>query len=194
MLNQFKDNIAHIILTLFLILILSHFIFFLSLVKNFTSNYSAFTSIDSIVVLTGDKFRISKGMEILSNGTGKKLLLSGVNKNIKLTNIKNEFPKYKKFFDCCVDIESISSNTFENSRETFLWLEKNKYNSVLIVSSGYHMPRAKLEFERFLSTENIYYQPVISNIDVNTVGKIKKLFLEYIKYMRTYISLAVGLQ
>ena len=193
MLNQFKDNIAHIILTLFLILILSHFIFFLSLVKNFTSNYSVFTSIDSIVVLTGDKFRISKGMETLSNGTGKKLLLSGVNKNIKLTNIKNEFPKYKKFFDCCVDIESISSNTFENSRETFLWLEKNKYNSVLIVSSDYHMPRAKLEFERFLSTENIYYQPVASNIDVNTVGKIKKLFLEYIKYMRTYISLAVGL-
>ena len=84
MLNQFKDNIVHIILTLFLILILSHFIFFLSLVKNFTSNYSAFTSIDSIVVLTGDKFRISKGMEILSNGIGEKLLLSGVNKNIKL--------------------------------------------------------------------------------------------------------------
>ena len=64
MLNQFKDNIAHIILTLFLILILSHFIFFLSLVKNFTSNYSAFTSIDSIVVLTGDKFRISNDPEI----------------------------------------------------------------------------------------------------------------------------------
>ena len=193
MLNQFKDNIVHIILTLFLILILSHFIFFLSLVKNFTSNYSPFTKIDSIVVLTGDKFRISKGMEILSNGTGNKLLLSGVNKNIKLSNIKNEFPKYKKFFDCCVDIDSISSNTFENSRETFLWLEKNKYISVLIVSSDYHMPRAKLEFERFLSTTNIYYQSVNSNNDVNTVGKIKKLFLEYVKYMRTYISLAIGL-
>ncbi len=71
MLNQFKDNIVHIILTLFLTLILSHFIFFLSLVKNFKSNYSTITSIDSIVVLTGDKFRISKGMEILSNGIGE---------------------------------------------------------------------------------------------------------------------------
>ena len=37
-------------------------------------------------------------------------------------------------------------------------------------------------------------QSVNSNNDVNTVGKIKKLFLEYVKYMRTYISLAVGLQ
>jgi uncharacterized SAM-binding protein YcdF (DUF218 family) len=193
MLNQFKDNIAHIILTLFLILILSHFIFFLSLVKNFKSNYSTITSIDSIVVLTGDKFRISKGMEILSNGIGEKLLLSGVNKNIELINIKNEFPKYNNFFDCCVDIDNISSNTFENSRETFLWLEKNKYNSLLIVSSDYHMPRVKIEFERFFKTENTYYHSINSNNDVDVIGKIKKLFLEYVKYMRTYISLAVGL-
>jgi len=193
MLNQFKDNIVHIILTLFLILVLSHFIFFLSLVKNFKSDYTTIKSIDSIVVLTGDKFRISKGMEILSSGIGEKLLLSGVNKNIKLINIKDEFPKYKKFFDCCVEIENISSNTFENSRETFLWLEKNKYNSVLIVSSDYHMPRTKLEFEKFLNTKNTYYHPVNSNNDLNTIGKIKKLFLEYVKYMRTYISLAIGL-
>ena len=193
MLNQFKDNIVHIILTLFLILILSHFIFFLSLIKNFKSDYSAFTSIDSIVVLTGDKFRISKGMEILSNGIGEKLLLSGVNKNIKIINIKNEFPKYKNYFDCCVDIDNISSNTFENSRETFLWLEQNKYISVLVVSSDYHMPRVKLEFERFFETGNTYYHPVNSNNDVNAIGKIKKLFFEYVKYMRTYISLAVGL-
>ena len=193
MLNQFKDNIVHVILTLFLILILSHFIFFLSLIKNFKSDYSAFTSIDSIVVLTGDKFRISKGMEILSNGIGEKLLLSGVNKNINLINIKNEFPNYKNFFDCCVDIDNISSNTFENSRETFLWVEKNKYISVLVVSSDYHMPRVKLEFERFFETGNTYYHPVNSNNDVNAIGKIKKLFFEYVKYMRTYISLAVGL-
>ena len=193
MLNQFKDNIVHIILTLFLILVLSHFIFFFFLVKNFKSDYTTIKSIDSIVVLTGDKFRISKGMEILSNGIGEKLLLSGVNKNIKLTNIKNEFPKYKNFFDCCVEIENISSNTFENSRETFLWLEKNKYDSVLIVSSDYHMPRAKLEFEKFLNTKNTYYHPVNSNNNLMAIGKIKKLFLEYVKYMRTYISLAVGL-
>ena len=72
-------------------------------------------------------------------------------------------------------------------------LEKNKYNSVLIVSSDYHMPRTKLEFEKFLNTKNTYYHPVNSNNDLNTIGKIKKLFLEYVKYMRTYISLAIGL-
>ena len=193
MLNQFKDNISHILFTLILILILSHFIFFLSLIKNFKIDYSVTTGIDSIVVLTGDKFRISRGMEILSNGIGKKLLLSGVNKNINLINIKNEFPKYDKFFQCCVDIDNISSNTFQNSKQTFLWLEKNNYDSVLIVSSDYHLPRTKLEFNRFLDKKKIYFHPVNSNSDVDTIGKIKKLFLEYIKYVRTYISFVVGL-
>ena len=193
MLNQFKDNIIHIILTLILILILSHFIFFLSLIKNFKSDFEKSIKVDSIVVLTGDKFRISKGMELLTNGIGKKLLLSGVNKDITLNNIKNQLSNYRDYFDCCVDIDNISSNTFQNSRETFLWLEKNNYNSVLIVSSDYHMPRVKLEFERFFHTKNTYYLPIDSNDGVSFGEKIKKLFLEYIKYMRTYISLAIGL-
>ena len=193
MLNQFKDNITHIVLTLFLILILSHFIFFLSQVRNFNSNYTSITNIDSLVVLTGDKFRIAKGMEILSSGIGGKLLLSGVNKNIKLSSIKKEFPKYNNLFNCCVEIDNVSLNTFENSRETFLWLKKNKYESVLIVSSDYHMPRVKIEFERFIDMKNIYYHPVKMDNDISAIRKIKKLFLEYVKYMRTYISLAVGL-
>ena len=62
MLNQFKDNIKHIVLTLLLILILSHFIFFLSQINNFKSNYLNTPQIDSIVVLTGDRFRISTGV------------------------------------------------------------------------------------------------------------------------------------
>ena len=101
MLNQFKDNIIHILLTLILILILSHFIFFLSLIKNFKSDFEKSIKVDSIVVLTGDKFRISKGMELLTNGIGEKLLLSGVNKNVKLINIKNQLPNYRDYFDYC---------------------------------------------------------------------------------------------
>ena len=55
------------------------------------------------------------------------------------------------------------------------------------------MPRVKLEFERFFHTKNTYYLPIDSNDGVSFGEKIKKLFLEYIKYMRTYISLAIGL-
>jgi uncharacterized SAM-binding protein YcdF (DUF218 family) len=193
MLNQFKDNIKHIVLTLLLILILSHFIFFLSQINNFKSNYLNAPQIDSIVVLTGDRFRISTGVEILSKGVGEKLLLSGVNKDINPDNIKKEFPKYTDLFNCCIEIDNISSNTFENSRETFLWLKKYKYDSVLIVSSDYHMPRVKLEFERFMDKNDIYYHPVERKGEISILKKTKKIFLEYIKYVRTYISIVVGL-
>lgn len=193
MLNQFKDNIKHIVLTLLLILILSHFIFFLSQINNFKSNYLNALQIDSIVVLTGDRFRISTGVEIFSKGVGEKLLLSGVNKDINTDNIKKKFPKYTDLFNCCIEIDNISSNTFENSRETFLWLKKYKYDSVLIVSSDYHMPRVKLEFERFMDKNDIYYHPVERNGEMSILKKTKKIFLEYIKYVRTYISIVVGL-
>ena len=55
------------------------------------------------------------------------------------------------------------------------------------------MPRVKLEFERFMDKNNIYYHPVERNGEMSILKKIKKIFLEYIKYVRTYISIVVGL-
>ena len=55
------------------------------------------------------------------------------------------------------------------------------------------MPRVKIEFERFIDMKNIYYHSVKMDNDISAITKIKKLFLEYVKYMRTYISIIVGL-
>ena len=191
MLNQFKYNQIHIILTLILIVILSHFIFFITEIRDLKKNYTSETKIDSIVVLTGDRFRINEGIKILSNKIGSKLLLSGVNKSIGIDSIKKEFSKYDSLFTCCIEIENISSNTFENLRETFLWLKKNKYNSVLIVTSDYHVPRVKLESEKFIKKNDIYYHPVKKNIMESRSKRLKKLIFEYVKYVRTYISIMV---
>ena len=47
--------------------------------------------IDGIVVLTGDQYRIAKGIELLKNYPDKKLLISGVNKNINAIDIMKKF-------------------------------------------------------------------------------------------------------
>ena len=73
-----------------------HFNIFFSSVKTVDDGYHNVTQVDSIVVLTGDRFRIAKGLELLSQNLGSKLLLSGVNKNITLTEIKNAFPNNNK--------------------------------------------------------------------------------------------------
>ena len=91
-----------------------------------------------------------------------------------------------------LEIESISENTFENIRETFLWIRNNNYRNTILVTSDYHLPRVKLESKRLINSENIYYVST-KNISEEQFSRVKKLVLEYIKYLRTYISLSIGL-
>jgi uncharacterized SAM-binding protein YcdF (DUF218 family) len=192
MLNVQKLYYFFLFLLSLLILILIHFNIFFSSVKTVDDGNHNIAQVDSIVVLTGDRFRIAKGLELLSQNLGSKLLLSGVNKDITLTEIKNAFPNNNKLFNCCIEIESISENTFENIRETFLWIRNNNYRNTIIVTSDYHIPRVKLESKRLINSENIYYVST-KNISEEQFSRVKKLVLEYIKYLRTYISLSIGL-
>ena len=192
MLNVQKLYYFFLFVLSLLILVLIHFNIFFSKVKNSNIENHIKTKIDSVVVLTGDKFRIVKGLELLSQNPESKLLLSGVNKDIPPVEIENAFPKYKKLFVCCIEIESISENTFENIRETFLWIRNNGYRNTTIVTSDYHLPRVKLESKRLINSENIYYVPT-KNVSEERFSRMKKLVIEYIKYLRTYISLSIGL-
>ena len=183
MLNVQKLYYFFLFLLSLLILILIHFNIFFSSVEAVDDRNHNLTQIDSIVVLTGDKFRIAKGLELLSQNLGSKLLLSGVNKDITLTEIKNAFPNNNKLFNCCIEIESISENTFENIRETFLWIRNNNYRNTILVTSDYHLPRVKLESKRLINSENIYYVST-KNISEEQFSRVKKLVLEYLKLVK----------
>ena len=148
--------------------------------------------IEGIVVLTGDKFRILEGLKILNSEIGYKLLISGVNKEISIEEIKKEFPKFNQLFNCCVELESISTNTFENVREIFFWKKNNNIKNILLITSDYHLPRVELEVNRLLlDKETFYYGVKYDNQKINI--RMKKLIVEYIKYLRTKISLSIGL-
>jgi hypothetical protein len=54
------------------------------------------------------------------------------------------------------------------------------------------LPRVKLESKRLINSENIYYVPT-KNVSEERFSRMKKLVIEYIKYLRTYISLSIGL-
>ena len=166
---------------------------FLQEIKNNEINTVAnINKIDGIVVLTGDQYRIAKGIEILKNYPDKKLLISGVNKNINTIDIMREFPNNKNFFECCVDIGKDAKNTFENIIETFEWMKSNEFNSIIIVTSDYHVPRVKLEINRFIDNQQIFYEAV-KNDETDSILRLKKITLEYIKYIRTFLSIKIGL-
>ena len=166
---------------------------FLQEIKNNEINTVAnINKIDGIVVLTGDQYRIAKGIALLKNYPDKRLLISGVNKNINTIDIMKEFPNNKNFFQCCIDIGKDAKNTFENIIETFEWMKSNEFNSIIIVTSDYHVPRVKLEINRFIDNQQIFYEAVKTG-EGESILRLKKITLEYIKYIRTFLSIKIGL-
>ena len=166
--------------------------FFFQEVKKFENSVTNINNIDGIVVLTGDQFRIAKGIELLKRNPNKKLLISGVNKNINPVDIMKEFPSSINFFQCCIDIGKDAKNTFENIIETFEWMKSNEFTSIIIVTSDYHLPRVKLEINRFIDNQQIFYEAVKTN-ESNSMLRLKKIILEYIKYIRTFLSIKIGI-
>ena len=192
MINELKSHYIHFSLLLFVIIVLLQFNFFLFNIQSYKNTDLNKKEIEGIVVLTGDKFRILEGLKILNSETGYKLLISGVNKEISIEEIKKEFPKFNQLFICCVELESISTNTFENVREIFFWKKNNNIKNILLITSDYHLPRVELEVNRLLlDKETFYYGVKYDNQKINI--RMKKLIVEYIKYLRTKISLSIGL-
>tara|TARA_Y100000782_G_scaffold114147_1_gene149345 strand:- start:749 stop:1324 length:576 start_codon:yes stop_codon:yes gene_type:complete len=166
--------------------------FFFQEVKKFDNSVTNINNIDGIVVLTGDQFRIAKGIELLKRNPNKKLLISGVNKNINPVDIMKEFPSSINFFQCCIDIGKDAKNTFENIIETFEWMKSNEFTSIIIVTSDYHLPRVKLEINRFIDNQQIFYEAVKTD-ESDSILRLKKITLEYIKYIRTFLSIKIGI-
>src|SRR5580698_6414035 len=76
---------------------------------------------DGIVVLTGGTSRVMDALELLSHGHGKRLLITGV------------------------DPDYAALNTLGNAVQTRHWALAHNFNSLIIVTSAYHMPRAMAE-------------------------------------------------
>ena len=196
MIHQINRKILNSTIILICTFIIIHFSYYILQIQTKIDDINMFDEIDAIIVLTGDKNRIAHGINILKNGSGQRLLISGVNEKISNTKIKDLYGvdvNSKKLFDCCIDIDRISTNTFENSRETYIWSKELGFRNLLIVTSHYHVPRVKLEFSRFFSQDVLHYSSVdtINNISDISIELIRKVFFEYIKYSRTSLSLLI---
>src|SRR5918994_4652147 len=100
---------------------------------------------DGIVALTGGAQRIGDAIDLLAKGYGRRLLITGVNERTSRQEIARLNPGQRRFFDCCVDLDYRARNTIGNAIETRRWAERNRFRSLIIVTSAYHMPRTMVE-------------------------------------------------
>lgn len=102
---------------------------------------------DAIVVVTGGSGRIATGLALLDAGRAPQLFVSGVGKGATVRDVVREAGGIQRgeLQDCCITLGYEATNTYENGAETAAWLKQNKIENVILVSSNYHLPRARIE-------------------------------------------------
>ena len=138
---------------------------------------------DGIVVVTGGAGRIEHGVQILADGRGKRMLVAGTDPAVTKADIIRRLGGHGRLVQCCVDLGSESVDTRSNAEETKRWLERRKYKSVRLITSDWHMRRARYEFRRVLEDR---YQVVPDA--VRTEPGFMTLFGEYNKYLLRRIA------
>jgi uncharacterized SAM-binding protein YcdF (DUF218 family) len=143
---------------------------------------------DGIAVLTGGVARIDEAMKLLAQGKAKRLLITGVNRTTSTEALKQLASEGDQLFACCVDIDKEARNTIDNATETSQWVAQNRYNSIIVVTSNYHMPRALAELARAMPEVSLVpYSVVDNNVRLDHwwayPGTTRLLVSEYLKYL-----------
>ena len=143
---------------------------------------------DAAVVLTGGPGRIEHGIEVLKDGKARRLLVAGVDPAVTKPDLVRRIKGSRQWLKCCVDLGSESVDTRSNAEEAQRWLIRHRYKSIRLITSDWHMRRARYEFSRVLGGK---YE-VIPDA-VRTEPSFITLFGEYNKYLLRRVAVWVDL-
>jgi len=145
--------------------------------------------LDAIVVLTGGSNRLQTGFDLLEQGRGEKLFISGVYQGVEVRELMDQWKKGAHAdLDCCVVLGFDADDTRGNAEETAQWMEAENYRSLYLVTAHYHMKRALLEFGRLGTDWEIRPWPVIpAGMDMHNWWRDTRyrslIIREYNKYL-----------
>ncbi|MCA1662023.1 MAG: YdcF family protein [Novosphingobium sp.] len=141
---------------------------------------------DAAVVLTGGTGRIDRALEALDKGWVKRVLVAGVDSEVRRREFAAEYEVSQRAMACCITLERVSVDTRSNAREAAEWIAANKLRSVRLVTSDWHMRRAAWELAQAAPEAEIVRDAV------RTKPSLKILFVEYHKLIARRIAHAVG--
>lgn len=139
--------------------------------------------VDAIIAITGGKGRIEHGARLLAEGKAKRLLIAGADPSVRKVDLVRRLGAPGQLFECCIDLGSESVDTRSNAEEAKRWLDRRRYKSIRLVTSDWHMRRARYEFSRQLD-KDIQIVPDA----VRTEPNFMTLFAEYNKYVLRRLS------
>lgn len=119
--------------------------------------------VDAIVVFSGDNGpRTEKGVELLKEGLGEYLILSGgiVYDDVTMAELMKNHAMKLGVPEEKILIDDKASTTHENAEFTKKIIEENNFKSIIVVTSEYHSRRSKLAMEKTLKNTLIDGQQV----------------------------------
>jgi len=145
---------------------------------------------DGVVVWTGKGGgRLQAGVDLLQSKKGERLLISGVHESNGAAQITKVTGLAAELAECCLDLDYAAKDTIGNARETASWAKSLDYDHIILVTSAYHMPRAKVEIASAAGRIRITPFPVEradSRKWYKSADRTKRLAQEYSKLLLAY--------
>lgn len=149
----FQRSVLHPLLNGLIILLLlwlvGMFLFIRDVIEQPTGLGRDVKKVDGIVVLTGGAERLPAGLDLLTDGLAPRLMISGVDPRAAEQLIPESHPA-RGLLACCINIGTFAEDTVGNARETAAWARHYKMQSLVIVTSNYHIRRSMVEFKQVL--------------------------------------------
>ena len=153
---------------------------------------------DAIVALTGPSAeRVNAAIRLLEQDKGQRVLISGVNREVRRQELRALTPGSNKLFNCCVDLGFEAEDTIGNAQEIAAWADAKGYDSVIVVTSDYHMPRALTEIRAAAPDLALTpYAVETPSLDDSRWWRAavtaRRMTLEYMKYLAALGRALVG--
>ena len=144
---------------------------------------------DAIVALTGPSAeRVNAAIRLLDQGKGDRVLISGVNKEVRRQELRALTPGSNRLFNCCVDLGFEAEDTEGNAQEIAAWARSHGYDDLIVVTSDYHMPRSLVEIRSVAPGIRLHpYAVETPSLDNTRWWKAavtaRRMTLEYMKYL-----------
>jgi uncharacterized SAM-binding protein YcdF (DUF218 family) len=142
---------------------------------------------DAIVVPTGGPGRIPRGLDLLADRQAKRMLVTGVGAGVRPADLVRTYRAPPRLIACCVDLGPEAVDTRSNAQETAAWVRAHRYATVRLVTSDWHLARARMELAAELGPG-----VVILGDGVRSEPRLATLVNEYNKLILRRVALWLG--
>ncbi len=141
-----------------------------------------------IVVLTGGAGRVDEGLRLLEADPSARLLVSGVHHTTAYADLVRGEGRASETLAGRVTLGRSARSTRGNAEETAAWARTQGIDTLIVVTSSYHMPRALLLLRRALPEASLLPHPVTPRAWREPGGRLSPASLrlaaqEYMKWL-----------